>query len=147
MKLLCHIDIQSNPEKVWYWLATPERAMQWQTNLVKTEIIEEVSGMIGTTYREWVREGERVAELEGVVTDYKANQVLAMRSESKYNAVNVAWRLEEIETGTRLTVDARIRFKGFLKIMSLVLRPIFKRKATNQLEVELAALKGLCEKG
>jgi hypothetical protein len=68
-----------------------------------------------------------------------------MRSEGKYNAVNVAWHLEEIETGTRLTVDARLRFKGFLKIMSLVLRPIFKRKATNQLKVELAVLKELCE--
>ena len=40
MKLEYMTEIESAPEKVWYWLGDPERAMVWQTNVSKIEILE-----------------------------------------------------------------------------------------------------------
>ena len=146
MKVLYSIDINSTTEQVWYWLGTPERAMVWQTNVSKTEILQETPNMIGTTFRETIEENGRGVEMHGVVTDYRDNQSLAMHLSGKYNVVDVEWRLEEIEEHTRLTVNARVRFKSFIKILSILMRPVFKKKIVAQLQEELARLKELCER-
>ena len=146
MKVLYSIDINSTTEQVWYWLGTPERAMVWQTNVSKTEILQETPNMIGTTFRETIEENGRGVEMHGVVTDYRDNQSLAMHLSGKYNVVDVEWRLEEIEEHTRLTVNARVRFKSFIKILSIIMRPVFKKKIVAQLQEELARLKELCER-
>ena len=102
--------------------------------------------MIGTTFRETIEENGRGVEMHGVVTDYRDNQSLAMHLSGKYNVVDVEWRLEEIEEHTRLTVNARVRFKSFIKILSIIMRPVFKKKIVAQLQEELARLKELCER-
>ena len=146
MKVLYSIDINSTTEQVWFWLGTPESAMVWQTNVSKTEILQETPNMIGTTFRETIEENGRGVEMHGVVTDYRDNQSLAMHLSGKYNVVDVEWRLEEIEEHTRLTVNARVRFKSFIKILSIIMRPVFKKKIVAQLQEELARLKELCER-
>ena len=145
MKLLYSIDINSTLEKVWSWLGTPERAMVWQTNVSKTEVIQETPDMIGTTFRETIEENGSGVEMHGVVTDYQENQLLAMHLSGQYNTVDVEWRLEAIEDGTRLTVNSDIRFKSVINVLSILMRPVFKRKITTQLRGELARLKEICE--
>lgn len=145
MKISYSIDISSNVETVWSWLGTPERAMVWQMSVSETEIIKQTPDMIGTTYRETITENGKSTDMYGVVTDYKENQKLAMSSSGQYNTVNVEWQLKEIQNGTRLIFKADIRFKSFLRVLSILLRPVFKKKVTAQLEGELARLKELCE--
>ncbi|MFC2032371.1 hypothetical protein ACFLUS_03280 [Chloroflexota bacterium] len=82
----------------------------------------------------------------GVVTDYRENQALAMHLIGKYNVVDVEYRLVEIEGFTRLTMSPNIRFRSFLKILSLILWPAFKKKLVGQLNREYAKLKELCER-
>ena len=146
MKLTYSIDINCTPEKVWYWLGTPERAMVWQTNVSKTEIIKETPNWIGTTFRETIEENGSGTEMEGVVTDYRENQALAMHLSGKYNVVDVEWSIEEKGEHTRLTVYSNIRFRSFIKILSILIRPVFKKKITEQLQEEFARLKELCER-
>ena len=146
MKLTYTIDINSTPEIVFSWLGTPERAMVWQTSVSKTEILHETPNMIGTTFREIVEENGRGVEMRGVVTDYRENQVLAMHLDSKYNNVDVEYRLEEIEGRTRLTMISNIWFRSFLRILSIILWPAFKKKLLGQLNREYASLKELCER-
>jgi len=145
MKYQYAAEIKATPEKVWYWLGTPERAVMWQTNVSKTEILKETPNMIGTTFRERIEENGNGTEMEGVVTDYRENQALAMHLSGKYNVVDVEWRIEERGEHTRLTVYSNIRFKSFLKILSIIIRPVFKKKITEQLQLEFAKLKELCE--
>jgi len=85
--------------------------------------------------------------MRGIVTDYRENQALAMHLEGKYNTVDVEYRLEEIEGRTRLTMNANIRFRSFVKILNLVFRSAFRRKIIAQLDREYARLKELCEQG
>ncbi|MFC1953640.1 SRPBCC family protein [Chloroflexota bacterium] len=145
MKVSYSIDISSKVDKVWSWLGTPERAMVWQTSVSKTEIIQETPNMIGTTFRETITENGKSVEMLGTITDYRENQVLAMNSSGIYNTVEIEWQLEEIKNGTRLSFRANIRFKSSLKVLSILFRPVFKRKIVIQLKEELARLKELCE--
>jgi hypothetical protein len=145
MKLRYDVEIQSSPEKVWYWLGTPERAKVWQTNVSKTEILHQTANWIGTTFRETVEENGKGTEMEGVVTDYIENQVLALHLSGEYNMVDVEWHIEKQGDHTRLIVNSNIRFKSFLKILSIIIRPVFKRKITEQLRSEFIKLKKLCE--
>jgi len=146
MKLTYTVDIQSTPEIVFSWLGTPERAMVWQASVSKTEILHETPNMIGTTFREIVEESGRGVEMRCVVTDYREDQVLAMHLGGKHNNVDMEYRLEEIEGRTRLTVSSNIRFRSFLRILSIILRPAFKKKLLGQLNREYARLKELCER-
>ena len=145
MKITYAMDIKTTPEKVWYWLGTPERAMVWQTNVSKTEILQGTPNWIGTTFRETIEENGSGTEMEGVVTDYRENQALAIHLSGKYNVVDVEWRIEERGEYTRLTVYSNIRFKSFIKILSILIRPVFKKKIIEQLQVEFVKLKELCE--
>ena len=71
MKISCTIDINSTPEEVWDWIGTPEKAMVWQTNVTKTEILQETPDMIGTTFRETIEENGHGVEMHGVVMGYR----------------------------------------------------------------------------
>ena len=101
--------------------------------------------MIGTTFRETIEENGSGVEMQGVVTDYRENQSLAMHLSGKYNTVDVEWHIEEIGEHTRLTLYSNIRFRSFVKMLSILMRPVFKKKITEQLQGEFARLKELCE--
>jgi hypothetical protein len=145
MKITYSMDFNCTPERVWYWLGTPERAVMWQTNITKTEIVQETPGWVGTTFRETIEENGRGTEMEGVVTDYRENKALAMYLRGKYNTVDIQWLIEDRKKYTRLTQNSDIRFRSFLSILSIILRPVFRRNIMRQLEEELLKLKELCE--
>jgi hypothetical protein len=103
--------------------------------------------MIGTTFREVVADEKGSTELQGVVRDYRPNQRIAFHLSGAYNVVDVEYRLEAIEGGTRLTQTADVRFKSFLWLVSIVMGPVFKKKLVEQVSQEFANLKALCERG
>jgi len=140
------MDFKCTPERVWYWLGTPERAMKWQTNVSRTEILERTPNTIGTTFRETIEESGSSVEMQGIVTDYRENESLAMHMSGKYNVVDIEWRIEEMGEHTRLTLYSDIRFKSLVKILSIFMRPVFKKRITEQLQREFARLKELCER-
>lgn len=145
MKILHTVDIHNPPEKVFQWLNNPERAMTWMTSVAKTEILHETPDMVGTTFREIVAENGQGTELHGVVTDYRPNQLIAFHLSGKFNVVDVAYYLEEIADGTRLTQRADIRFKAFLKLLSILIGSMLKKNLMAQSQKEFARLKELCE--
>lgn len=146
MKVVYTVTINRPVEDVFPWIGDPDKALKWQTNISSTELLHKTPDWIGTTFLETIEENGGSVEMRGVVTDYRENQVLAMHLSGKYNTVDVEHRLEETDEGqTRLTIRANIRFKSFLKIASIVFRPAFKKKLIEQLNVECARLKELCE--
>lgn len=147
MKLVYSIQIQSSPTTVFSWLKTPERAMVWQESVSRTEILHETPEIKGTTFRETIEGNGRSTDMHGIVTDYIENQVLAMHLDGEYNTVDVEWRLEANTDRTHLKVSADIRFKSFVRVLNMILRPVFKRKALEQINRECTRLKQLCERG
>jgi uncharacterized protein YndB with AHSA1/START domain len=147
MKISYTVDISNKPEEVFLWINNPERAMVWMSSVSKTELLRETSDMVGTTFREIVEEDGRGTELHGVITDYRPNELISFHLSGKFNVVDVEYRLEEIENHTRLTQNANVRFKSFVKVLSIFMGPMFKKKIMDQLQKEFATLKELCEHG
>ena len=146
MKVTCFIDINSGPEKVWYWLATPERAMTWQTGVSSTEVLQRTPCVVGTTFRETIEEGRHAVEMQGIVAGYQEEQLLAMHLSSAYYTVDVEWRIEKAGEHTRLTVNSDICFRSPVKVISFFMMPVFRKRILRQLAGELARLKELCER-
>ena len=147
MKLTYSADIKSTPEGVWYWLGDPERAKAWQTNVGETRIIHRTPDWIGTTFTEMIEEDGQGTEMTGVITDYRENEALALHLEGKYNAVDVEWRIEKVGGLTRLTIHSDIRFKSVVRVMSVLMRPVFRKKIMAELKEQFARLRELCEEG
>lgn len=146
MKLIYKIDINNTPIKVFSWLGTPEKAMEWQSNVSQITVLHQTPDMIGTTFSEVIEEDGKSVKMSGVVTDYRKNELLAMHLDGKYNSVDVKYRLEDLIGRTHLIVSSNIKFKSFLRIATIVLWPVFKRKLLKQLNQEYSKLKALCEK-
>ncbi|MDI6815632.1 MAG: SRPBCC family protein [Actinomycetota bacterium] len=146
MRILNTIEIKNTPEKIGYWLGDPSRAMEWMTSVTKTEIIKEVPGMVGTTFREFVEEDGRGTELRGVITGFVPEKRLAVHLEGDFNSVDASYTLEQKGEITQVSQDAEVHFKGLLRVISIVTGPIFKRKVTRQAQSEFAKLKELCER-
>jgi uncharacterized protein YndB with AHSA1/START domain len=146
MRITNTVDIRSSTSEVFYWLGDPDRAKQWMTSVSGTEIIDKVPGWIGTTFRETVEEDGRGTELQGVVTAYVANQRMAFHLEGAFNTVDVNWTLEDRGQVTRVSQVAEVRFKGVMRVLSILFAPGFKRKIAAQGQQEFAELKRLCER-
>lgn len=146
MKISITIEIRNTPEKIFYWLEDPSRAMEWMTSVSKTEIIKETPNMVGTTFRELIEENGRGTEMRGVVTDFVSNKRLAFHLEGEFNSVEVNYTLQEKGEITQLSQNAEIQFKGLLRVLSVLFSPILKKKVKDQARRELAKLKELCER-
>jgi hypothetical protein len=150
VKIVNSIEINAAADVVFGWLEDPEKAMVWQTSVTGGEIIEEKPGLVGTTFREYVEEegGEagRRAEMLGVVTGCEKNSSLSFHLESDFNIVDVTFSLEEENGVTRVIQTADMRFKGALRVLSLVFGAGIRKKIETQARAEFVALKELCEK-
>jgi len=145
MKFIYTIEIRNTADKVFYWLEDPSRAMVWMTSVSKTEIINETPNIVGTTFRETIEEQGRGTEMRGVVTGFVANKRLAFHLEGEFNSVDVNYTLQEKGKTTQLTQNAEIRFKGLIRLMSVFLGPILRKKIEEQAQSEFNKLKELCE--
>jgi uncharacterized protein YndB with AHSA1/START domain len=146
MKIVNSIDIHAAAETVFSWLEDPNRAMEWMTSVTKGEIIEETPSLVGTTFREYIEENGRGTEMHGIITACDKNTRLAFHLEGDYNTADVEFSLSEEGSVTRLTQTAIVHFKGVLRILSVIMRPMFKKKTISQAQEEFAALKELCER-
>jgi carbon monoxide dehydrogenase subunit G len=145
MEIICSIDIKASPEKVFYWVGDPQRAMSWTSSVSSYEILHKTPDWVGTTFVEVVQDEEGKTEMHGEVTAYEPNRSMAFHLEGKYNIADVKYRLEEIESGTRLTQTANIQFKSLVRFMSLFMGSAFKKKILSQQQDEFKKLKELCE--
>lgn len=145
MEISCSVDIKAPPEKVFYWVGDPERAMSWTSSVSSYQITHKTPGWVGTTFVEVVQDEEGKTEMHGEVIAYEPNRSMVFHLEGKYNIADVTYRLEEIESGTRLTQHADIQFKGIVRIMSLLMGSTFKSKILSQQQSEFDKLKELCE--
>jgi uncharacterized protein YndB with AHSA1/START domain len=139
------IDIKSDVETVFSWIAGPEKAMTWMTSVAGGEIIDQKPGMVGTTFRERVEDAEGGVDMEGTITAFEPNRRIGFHLESRVNRVNVDYRVQAIEGGTRLSYTANVRWRFPVNVIALFASRTMKRKIAEQSSQEFARLKELCE--
>ena len=145
MKLIFTIDIESPLEEVFAWIKSPERAKEWMTSVGESEMLSGDPNTVGSTFREVVRDQNGETELQGVVTGFEKNKYISFHLSGDYNTVEVEFHVERIGGQTRLTHTADIRWRSFMKIMSIFLGGRIRKEITAQSQAELARLKSLCE--
>jgi uncharacterized protein YndB with AHSA1/START domain len=139
------VDIKSDLETVWPWLADPEKAMVWQTNVAGGEIIDQKPGMVGTTFRERVEEGGGGMDMEGSITAFEPNRRIAFHLESRVNKVDVDYCIAAVGDVVRLTVTSDVKWLFPVNVMSTFAGRTIRRRIVAQYDEEFARLKGLCE--
>ena len=145
MRITYANEILKPPEFVFPWIAEPDKAMQWQKNVKGGEIIINRPEVIGTTFKEEIEEGGKSLEMYGVITKYIRNQIIEFHLESKIHKLDVSYSVEELNKTTKIIVDARIRWKFPMNLMSILIGNNMKKGIAEQMESEILELKRICE--
>ena len=145
MRITYANEILKPPEFVFPWIAEPDKAMQWQKNVKGGEVIINRPEVIGTTFKEEIEEGGNSLEMYGVITKYIRNQIIEFHLESKIHKVDVNYSVEELNKTTKIIVDARIKWKFPINLLSIFIGNKMKKGIAEQMESEILELKRICE--
>ena len=105
MKVEKSIDIAAPPEKVWPFLAEPEKVLEWYLPLQRFEYIGEQQGRQGTRLHFEEKVAGRIMKLNCEVTGWQENKRVAFRmmSGNVMKSYQERWTLEATPSGTRFT--------------------------------------------
>lgn len=145
MKVAHEAVIRRPPPVVFPWLVEPEKASQWQQDVVAWEVIELQPGMVGTTFRETVEENGKQLDMLGSITQYKENELIAFHLDSRIHTLDVSYSLQADEEGARIYIETDIRWKFPMNLVGLFMGRRMREELTRQLSQELSELKALCE--
>lgn len=145
MRITYENEILKPPEIVFQWIAEPEKAMKWQKNVKGGEIILNRPEIIGTTFKEVIEEDGNSLEMYGIITKYIKNKIIGFHLESKIHEFDVSYSVEEINKATKISIEAMIKWKFPMNIISLFIRKKMERGLIQQLESEILDLKRICE--
>lgn len=147
MHLFFEVDIDSELETVFAWVATPEKAKVWMNGVAEAEIIDEKPGMVGTTFRERVEENGDGIEMQGTVTAFEPNRRISFHLESRVNSLDVDYRVDNVGDLVRLTVTSDIHWRFPANVTSFFFGRKMKAKIMEESEWEFGRLRELCETG
>jgi uncharacterized protein YndB with AHSA1/START domain len=136
------VTIRRDPADVFRWVADPERARQWQLGVLDYEVTVATPEVVGTQYRETVGDAAGSVELNGCVTEYDADHVMAFEVTGRGIRVHARYVVTPVADGCLLEVDTDVRIGGRL---SFLLAPFARGKVGRQLRTELERLRRLCE--
>ena len=145
MRIGYSLEISDSPDTIFPWIADPSKAMRWQKNVKGGTIHTSRPGFVGTTFTEVIEEDGNTLEMEGVITDYKENEMIGFQLESKIHAVDVKYSVEGNRERSIVSIDARIHWKFPMNILSIFLGRRMRTGIADQTKSELLELKRLCE--
>ena len=145
MRIAYEDEIARPPDVVFPWIADPAKAMKWQKNVKGGEVIVDKPEKIGTTFREVIEEDGRTLEMHGTITRYVENRTMAFHIVSRIHEFDVTYSLEPKGDSTTIKIEASIRWKFPMNVVSLFLGKKMQEGLVAQLKSEVQDLKALCE--
>lgn len=140
------MEIQAPIEVVFSYLEDNDKQKEWMTGLEGTEYLTEFdsSNPVGVKFKQRLREGNRIQEYEGQVTEYNKNNRISIQMNHPAFLINVSYNLQEISTNSSmLYVTEEVTAKNVSgKILSILFRVFMKRG----LEKQMKLLKQCAEK-
>lgn len=135
--------IAAAPDVVFGWIEDPARARLWQPDVAETSVLHAEPGLVGTTFREVLKDGHGQAVMEGRVTEFSPGRALGMRMHGAGMTVTARYVVTQHPQGTLLAVDQTLTLPGrFTRLLEPVIRPRVAARARRDLE----RLKELCER-
>jgi len=145
MRIAYEDEIARPPETVFPWIAEPEKAMKWQKNVKGGEVTVNKPEIVGTTFREVIEEDGHTLEMHGTITKYVKNSTMGLHIVSKIHEFDVCYSLEAHGDNTKIKIEAAIRWKFPMSVVSLFMRKKMEEGLVSQLKSEVQELKRLCE--
>ena len=145
MRIIFVDEISKPPVIVFPWIADPEKAMKWQKNVKEGKIIKRNIDIIGTTFIETIEEDGKALQMEGIITQYRKDELIGFHINSKIHNLDVNYSLDDEKEGTRITIEAMINWKFPMNIISLFISNKMKTGILEQLQMEVAELKKIME--
>ncbi len=139
--------IDCTPEQLWPWLEEPDKQKQWMKGLLENVSTSEGPTRVGSTFRMTIREGRRVGEYEGEVTNYDLHRRLSIKFWGEMLRgveIDVDYQLQHLGDRTRLDYLSTADPSGagfFIKLMM----PLYKIFGLVQLKSFMKTLKHLAE--
>jgi hypothetical protein len=144
MKIRYEDEIFQSPDKIFPWIADPEKAMKWQKDVKEGTIITNNPEVIGTTFKETIEESGNTLEMYGTITKYKHDTMIGFHIKSKIHKFDVDYILEETGETTKIFIDVLIIWKFPMNIICLFTGKKIEAKMKKQLQSEVSDLKSLC---
>lgn len=139
--------IDCAPEQLWPWLEQPDKQKQWMEGLLDNAPTSEGPPRVGATFRMTIREGRRVAEYDGEITNYAPYRRLSVKmwgEALRGVEISVDYQLQDLGGRTRLDYLSVADMAGAGFFMKLML-PLFKLFSKVQLKRFMKTLKRLAE--
>jgi hypothetical protein len=118
--------------------------MQWQSDVKSGEILAEVPGTVGTTFREVVERGGRSLEMRGIVTRYDLDTAIGFHIESRIHEFDVVYSLQPVDGATRFTIELTIDWKFPMSLITALVGKRIAGRIRKDLASDVAKLKRLC---
>jgi hypothetical protein len=145
MQIIHTIKISRSPDEVFPWIGNPEKALKWQINVAGSRILNQVEGMVGTTFEETISDRKGSTTLKGVITKWETNKLVAFQLEGQYNRVETEFQLEPDNGYTKVIQRAKIEFISFTRFIMFFMGSFFKKKIEKEYSSQFERLKNLCE--
>lgn len=145
MRFSHQLEIDAPVERVFALIDDDAAARRWMRGLEETVYPDgpEQEHRVGTHFRQRIREGARIADYDGVVTAFEPPRRLEHRIGAGGGmTMRVAYRLEAVGSGTRLTYETEMEDAGWF--VSFLAR-LTARYMRGVLEGQMTALRRLAE--
>jgi hypothetical protein len=136
--------IACDPDHVFGWIEDPQRARLWQPDVADTEVLQAAPGMVGTVFRETLRDGRGSLEMRGRITEFVPGRSMAVLLEGQGVTVEARYVVVPHPLGARLEAEQRMSLPGRF---ARVLEPLVRRRVAQRARADLERLKSLCEAG
>jgi len=109
MRVERSIEIAAPPEKIWPYLAEPEKILKWFTLLKKFKYTGEKCSGVGTTFYYEEKSGPMLMKLHFKVIEWVENERLAfVLTSGMMKKDDQVWELESTPAGSRFNVTEEI---------------------------------------
>jgi carbon monoxide dehydrogenase subunit G len=142
MRISHAVIIRRPPSDVWPWIGDPEAARRWQPEVAEYEITTASPGILGTEFREQLRDGDGSVEMRGRVVEYEPRRLISFDLRGRGIRIIARYALRARGAGTELDVDLDVSVLGPL---TRLLGPFLRPRLMRQLSVELERLRIMCE--
>lgn len=134
MKFSESIEIDQPAEMVAELFANPDHLDQWMDGLRNIEHLSDTPGSQGAKSRLTFQTGKRKMEMVETITAINLPKELSTTYDTGNVSHTVKNRFEKLsENRTRLVVDTEYRFKGFMKLIALLMPGTFKKQTRKYL--------------
>lgn len=128
------LDVPASPSQVFACLTEPALLTRWVGGLESSEPLTEGGLRVGARSRETVVEGTRQTQMVTEVTALVPDRSLRFRIDSKAIRGHSSYELEPSGGGVRLRHQLDVEYRGLLRILGPLFKPVVQRKLERDLE-------------